>query len=76
VDVLAANGYIIGHLQRVIFFEPGVKETDWSVTPSVIGVDGIERRWDYLQYFKDGQPSLKRLCSQLSKSPFRAIAHP
>ena len=25
-------GYIIGQLQRVIFYEPGVKETNWSAT--------------------------------------------
>jgi len=28
----------------VIFFEPGVKETDWSVTPPITGVDGKTRR--------------------------------
>src|ERR1700744_1251476 len=32
VDLLAKKGYIVGQLQRVIFFEPGVKETDWSAT--------------------------------------------
>nr|BAJ08163.1 trehalose synthase [Pseudomonas putida] len=45
----------------VIFFEPGVKETDWSVTPPITGVDGKTRRWVYLHYFKDGQPSLNWL---------------
>ena len=25
-------GYIIGRLQRVIFYEPGIKETNWSAT--------------------------------------------
>ena len=29
---LERAGYIIGQLQRVIFYEPGVKETNWSVT--------------------------------------------
>ena len=29
---LAQHGYIIGELQRVIFYMPGVKETNWSVT--------------------------------------------
>ena len=29
---LARAGYIIGRLQRVIFYEPGVKETNWSAT--------------------------------------------
>ena len=27
----SARGYIIGRLQRVIFYEPGIKETNWSV---------------------------------------------
>ncbi len=61
VDVLAKKGYIVGQLQRVIFFEPGVKETDWSATGPVKGVDGVERRWVYLHYFKEGQPSLNWL---------------
>jgi trehalose synthase len=54
-------GYIIGRLQRVIFFAEGVKETNWSVTRPVVGVDGVERRWVYLHYFKDGQPSINWL---------------
>lgn len=58
---LADRGYIIGELQRVIFFAPGVKETNWSVTAPVIGVDGVTRRWVYLHYFKEGQPSVNWL---------------
>lgn len=54
-------GYIIGRLQRVIFYAEGVKETNWSVTRPVTGVDGVERRWVYLHYFKDGQPSINWL---------------
>ncbi|MCV7073986.1 maltose alpha-D-glucosyltransferase [Mycobacterium rufum] len=54
-------GYIIGRLQRVIFYAEGVKETNWSVTRPVAGVDGVERRWVYLHYFKDGQPSINWL---------------
>jgi trehalose synthase len=61
VDVLKDKHYIVGQLQRVIFFEPGVKETDWSVTPIIEGVDGKRRRWVYLHYFKEGQPSLNWL---------------
>ena len=61
VDQLRDKGYIVGQLQRVIFFEPGVKETDWSATDVVVGVDGIARRWVYLHYFKEGQPSLNWL---------------
>jgi len=45
----------------VIFFEPGIKDTDWSVTGEVTGVDGKVRRWVYLHYFKEGQPSLNWL---------------
>ncbi|RYB01865.1 maltose alpha-D-glucosyltransferase [Lichenibacterium ramalinae] len=61
VDALAKKGYIVGQLQRVIFFEPGVKETDWSATGPIVGVDGHTRRWVYLHYFKAGQPSLNWL---------------
>ena len=61
VDALVARNYIVGQLQRTIFYEPGIKETDWSVTPPVTGVDGIVRRWVYLHYFKAGQPSLNWL---------------
>ncbi|WP_226489241.1 maltose alpha-D-glucosyltransferase [Pseudomonas sp. B20] len=61
VDQLRDKHYIVGQLQRVIFFEPGVKETDWSATDVVQGVDGKARRWAYLHYFKDGQPSLNWL---------------
>lgn len=60
-DILKEKHYIVGQLQRVIFFEPGVKETDWSATPVVVGVDGKARRWVYLHYFKEGQPSLNWL---------------
>lgn len=61
VDALRDKNYIVGQLQRVIFFEPGVKETDWSATDVVLGVDGKPRRWVYLHYFKEGQPSLNWL---------------
>ncbi|QXI30918.1 maltose alpha-D-glucosyltransferase [Pseudomonas vanderleydeniana] len=60
-DLLKERRYTVGQLQRVIFFEPGVKETDWSATPVVVGADGKPRRWVYLHYFKDGQPSLNWL---------------
>jgi trehalose synthase len=60
-DWLDKAGYIIGRLQRVIFYAEGVKETNWSVTRPVMGVDGIVRRWVYLHYFKDGQPSINWL---------------
>jgi trehalose synthase len=58
---LAQAGYIIGELQRVIFYEPGVKETNWSATRIVDGVDGVDRRWVYLHYFKAGQPTINWL---------------
>ncbi|WP_345800229.1 maltose alpha-D-glucosyltransferase [Microbacterium sp. AZCO] len=58
---LADRGYIIGALQRVIFYTPGVKETNWSATAPVIGPDGVTRRWVYLHYFKQGQPSINWL---------------
>jgi trehalose synthase len=58
---LADSGYIIGQLQRVIFYSPGVKETNWSATAPTMGVDGRTRRWVYLHYFKQGQPSINWL---------------
>ncbi|MFZ2488158.1 MAG: maltose alpha-D-glucosyltransferase [Anaerolineae bacterium] len=58
---LAEKGYIVGELQRVIFYEPGIKESNWSATDNVTGADGIVRRWVYLHYFKEGQPSLNWL---------------
>jgi trehalose synthase len=58
---LADSGYIIGQLQRVIFYAPGVKETNWSATSPTVGVDGRSRRWVYLHYFKQGQPSINWL---------------
>ena len=61
VDQLKAKGYIVGQLTRVIFYEPGVKETDWSATDVIAGADGAARRWVYLHYFKEGQPSLNWL---------------
>ena len=61
VDTLQAKGYIVGRLSSSIFYEPGVKDTDWSATDVVRGVDGVERRWVYLHYFKQGQPTLNWL---------------
>src|SRR6201996_3146576 len=58
---LEQAGYIIGRLQRVIFFEDGVKETNWSATRVIEGIDGVARRWVYLHYFKSGQPSINWL---------------
>lgn len=61
VEALRRRGYIVGELQRVIFYEPGVKESNWSATDVVVGADGRPRRWVYLHYFKEGQPSLNWL---------------
>ena len=58
---LTDAGYIAGRMQRVIFHEPGVKDTNWSATAPVPGLDGTKRRWVYLHYFKDGQPSINWL---------------
>jgi trehalose synthase len=60
-DQLAKHGYIIGRMQRVIFYEPGVKDTNWSATPPIDCPDGVQRRWVYLHYFKEGQPSINWL---------------
>ncbi len=61
VDQLKQRGYIVGQLPRTIFYEKGVKDTDWSATDPVVGVDGKRRRWVYLHYFKDGQPTFNWL---------------
>lgn len=58
---LAEAGHIIGALQRVIFHVPGLKDTNWSATAPVTGPDGVTRRWVYLHYFKEGQPSINWL---------------
>lgn len=58
---LQKAGYIIGRMQRVIFADPGVKDTNWSATAPVVGPDGVERRWVYLHYFKEGQPTINWL---------------
>lgn len=60
-DELKQKGYIVGKMTRVIFFEPGIKETNWSATDVVKGVDGKNHRWVYLHYFKEGQPTLNWL---------------
>lgn len=60
-EQLGKAGYIIGKLQRVIFQQPGVKDTNWSTTAPVTGPDGVERRWVYLHYFKQGQPTVNWL---------------
>jgi trehalose synthase len=60
-EALEKAGYIIGRLQRVIFHDPGVKDTNWSATSEVVGPDGVTRRWVYLHYFKEGQPSINWL---------------
>ncbi|TLY67654.1 MAG: maltose alpha-D-glucosyltransferase, partial [Gammaproteobacteria bacterium] len=61
VDALQKKGYIVGQLHSGIFYEPGVKDTDWSATEVVRGADGVQRRWVYLHYFKQGQPTLNWL---------------
>ncbi len=60
-DRLEKAGYIIGRLQRVIFSAPGVKDTNWRATHHIVGVDGVGRRWVYLHYFKEGQPTINWL---------------
>ena len=61
VNALQAKGYIVGMLSSRIFYQPGVKDSDWSATDVVRGVDGVDRRWVYLHYFKQGQPTLNWL---------------
>ena len=59
VQTLKNRGYdVIGPLDAEVFARPGIKESSWSVTDIVRGVDGQDRRWAYLHIFKEGQPSL------------------
>ncbi|MDF2696828.1 MAG: treS, partial [Labilithrix sp.] len=61
VDALKARGYIVGQLPRTILQETAIKDTDWSATDTVVGVDGKRRRWVYLHYFKEGEPTFNWL---------------
>jgi len=61
VQRLEDVGYIPGPLDVVIFYDPNIKETNWSATDIVTGVDGVQRRWVYLHVFKAGQPSFNWL---------------
>jgi trehalose synthase len=61
VQLLQEKGYIPGQLEVTPFYERGLKDTDWSATEVVTGVDGRRRRWVYLHVFKAGQPSLNWL---------------
>lgn len=56
--LLEDKGYIVGRLPEVIFGAPGIKESNWSATDIITGVDEIKRRWVYLHHFKSGQPTL------------------
>ncbi|MGD2169740.1 MAG: alpha-amylase family glycosyl hydrolase [Chlamydiota bacterium] len=61
VENLKDKGYIVGRLQRVLFYDPKAKQTNWDATRIFEGVDKKKRRWIYLHYFKDNQPSLNWL---------------
>jgi trehalose synthase len=59
IHSLRERGYdLIGPLDAEVFARPGIKESSWSATAIVRGVDGQDRRWAYLHIFKQGQPSL------------------
>lgn len=59
INELKRLGYHpVGPLDAEVFARPGIKESSWSVTDVVTGVDGKDRRWVYLHIFKEGQPSL------------------
>ena len=58
-QTLKDRGYDpVGPLDIEVFARPGIKESCWSATDVVHGVDGQDRRWVYLHIFKQGQPSL------------------
>ncbi len=59
VKALRERGYApVGPMDVEVFARPGIKDSCWSATDIVRGVDGKERRWVYLHVFKQGQPSL------------------
>jgi trehalose synthase len=61
-QALNQRGYeVIGPLDAEVFLRPGIKESSWSVTGVIRGVDGQDRRWVYLHVFKEGQPTLNWL---------------
>jgi len=43
VQSLEDKGYIPGPLECIPFYDPGVKDTCWSATRTVTGVDGLQR---------------------------------
>jgi len=58
-QTLKNRGYDpVGPLDSDVFARPGIKESCWSATDVVCGVDDRDRRWVYLHIFKEGQPSL------------------
>jgi trehalose synthase len=61
VQLLEDKGYIPGPVEIIPFYDPGTKDTNWSATDIVAGVDGRQRRWAYLHFFKDGQPTFNWL---------------
>lgn len=58
VNNLIELDYIPAQMEELLFYEQGVKETNWSVTEEITGYDGITRRWLYLHMWKIGQPML------------------
>ena len=59
VTELKQLGYaVIAPMNAEVFARPNIKESCWSATDVIEGVDGINRRWVYLHIFKQGQPSL------------------
>lgn len=59
INELKQLGYHpVGPLDAEVFVRPGIKDSSWSATDIVSGVDGKDRRWVYLHIFKEGQPSL------------------
>ena len=67
-DQLAKHGYIMARMQRVIFYEPGVKDTNWSATaPCSAGWCGAPLG---LSALLQGRPAL----DQLARPEFRRHA--
>lgn len=60
-EKLARKGYIPGLINSNDAAPEAKAWSGWSASGVVAGADGKERRWVYLHYFKQGQPTLNWL---------------
>jgi len=61
VDELHRKGYLPGRINSNDATPKARELSGWSATGEVLGVDGKTRRWVFLHYFKQDQPTLNWL---------------